>query len=58
MTEIIGDKLIIEREKDQICSLCGKMAETRPYGKGGSEICYECGHLPANIEFTTKRMYE
>ena len=33
---------IIEAEPDFICSECGKVAETRPYGHNGAEICYEC----------------
>ena len=34
---------IIEPEPDFICTECGKIAETRPYGKGGAEICHDCG---------------
>ena len=34
---------IIEAEPDFICSQCGKIAETRPYGPNGEEICFECG---------------
>ena len=25
------------------CELCGKIAETRPYGPRGEEVCFECG---------------
>jgi hypothetical protein len=39
----IGQVVIIEGEPDMICHLCGKVAETRPYGPNGEEICYECG---------------
>lgn len=26
-----------------ICSECGKIAEVRPYGPNGAEICFDCG---------------
>ena len=25
------------------CSVCGKIAELRPYGKNGAWVCFECG---------------
>jgi hypothetical protein len=34
---------IIEAEGDGRCQLCGKIAETRPYGPNGEEVCFECG---------------
>ena len=35
---------IIEAEAPyRKCELCGKQAETRPYGPNSEEICYECG---------------
>lgn len=43
MSRRIGDIAIIEPEPDFICALCGKIAETRPYGPNGEEICFECG---------------
>lgn len=33
----------IEDEPEQRCKLCGKLAETRPYGPNGEEVCFECG---------------
>lgn len=45
---------IIEAEPDFICFSCGKIAETRPYGPNGEEICYECGM--ANREITDRMM--
>jgi len=35
--------IIIEIEEEQVCFYCGKMRECRPYGKGGQQICFECG---------------
>jgi transcription elongation factor Elf1 len=34
---------IIKCEKDWVCSVCGKKAEVRPYGKGGALVCFQCG---------------
>lgn len=34
---------VIAAEDDDICQLCGKVAECRPYGPKGERICYECG---------------
>jgi hypothetical protein len=36
-------KGIISEEKPQQCDDCGEIAELRPYGPGGSKVCYECG---------------
>ena len=43
MTKRIGNVVIIEAEEDRRCELCGKEAETRPYGPNGERVCYECG---------------
>lgn len=34
---------VIKAEADDVCDLCGKVAELRPYGPKGENICYECG---------------
>jgi len=34
---------IIAVEPPRKCELCGKVAETRPYGPRGERICFECG---------------
>lgn len=49
MTEKIGNMVIIAVEKDRKCELCGKIAECRPYGKNGKDICFECAMKPENI---------
>lgn len=43
MSKMVNGITIIEAEPDFICGLCGKIAETRPYGPNGEEICWECG---------------
>jgi hypothetical protein len=43
MTQRIGHAVILEKEELQQCDDCGKVAELRPYGPGGSKVCFECG---------------
>ncbi len=43
---------VIELEPDGVCEYCGKVAETRPYGKNGARICFACGM--ANLKETTE----
>ena len=38
-----GNDFIIEAEPPQRCDLCGKTAETRPYGPTGENVCFSCG---------------
>lgn len=42
MSKRIGNVVIISEEPDDICSLCGAVEETRPYGPGYSRVCYDC----------------
>lgn len=42
-----GHIVILEPEPDRPCELCGKIAETRPYGPKGERICFECGQKDA-----------
>jgi hypothetical protein len=39
----LSEKDLIIKEKESICELCGKKAETRPYGPKGERVCFECG---------------
>lgn len=50
MTEVIGNVVIIECEKEKVCEFCGGIAECRPYGEGGKQICFECAMKPENIK--------
>ena len=45
---------IIEVEEDDICELCGKKDELRPYGPNCERICFECGEKDKKM--TEKRM--
>jgi hypothetical protein len=43
---------IIANEPDQMCELCGKVDECRPYGPNDEQICFDCG---MKDETTTQR---
>ena len=34
---------VISVEKPQQCDDCGEIKELRPYGPGGSVVCFQCG---------------
>lgn len=53
MSRNINGIPVIEAEPEFICFQCGKVAETRPYGPNGEEICYDCG---MKDQATTNRM--
>lgn len=46
----------IAEEPDQVCELCGVIAECRPYGPNGEQVCFDCGMK--DEETTRKRMAE
>ena len=33
---------IIAQEPEQICEMCGKVDECRPYGPNDEQICFDC----------------
>lgn len=39
----MSGKGFIAAESERRCELCGKLAETRPYGPKGERVCFECG---------------
>ena len=39
----MSGKGFIAQEPDRRCELCGKVAETRPYGPHGERVCFDCG---------------
>lgn len=41
-------------KEEQNCSLCDRKSDTRPYGPGGSEICFDCGMV--NLKTTRYNM--
>lgn len=34
---------IIRETAPAVCDLCGKVAELRPYGPNGENVCFPCG---------------
>ena len=42
MSENINGIPVISEEKPRSCEFCGALAECRPYGPGGRDICFEC----------------
>jgi hypothetical protein len=42
----------IAQQSDEVCEMCGKVDECRPYGPNDENICFECG---MKDEETTKR---
>ena len=44
----------IAPEPDRACEMCGVIAECRPYGPNGEQICFECGMK--DVETTRKQM--
>lgn len=43
MSHRIGNMIIIEATPPGQCDLCGAIAELRPYGPNGENICFACG---------------
>jgi len=33
---------IIAQQADEVCEMCGKVDECRPYGPNDENICFEC----------------
>jgi hypothetical protein len=44
----------ISEEPMQVCEMCGKIDECRPYGPNGEQICFDCGMK--DEETTQKKM--
>ena len=42
MSERIGNVFVVQEEPTDMCEMCGKIAELRPYGPMGERICFEC----------------
>lgn len=52
------DTFYVSKERDSKCEYCGKVAELRPYGKNGANICFECGmeDIKTTEEMFSKRI--
>lgn len=56
MTKRVGGMVIIAYQDPEECEMCHAIAECRPYGPDGMNICFACGQLDA--EGTKQRMAE
>lgn len=45
----------IAQEPDQMCELCGKIDECRPYGPNGEQICFECATSSPEMEAAVEK---
>lgn len=46
----------IAHETEQMCELCGIIAECRPYGPNHEQICFDCGQK--DLAMTENRFRE
>lgn len=44
MSQLHGKTFTIAKEANRECQFCHKMAECRPYGPNGADICYKCAN--------------
>jgi len=58
MTKIIKNVLFIQEEPEKMCEYCGKVSETRPYGRNNEEICFECAMKPMHKKITENKFNE
>lgn len=56
MTRRVGDHIVIEATRPRPCSMCREVKELRPYGPGGSSICFDCAMKPENKDETKLRI--
>lgn len=49
---------IIAQEHDQVCEMCGKIDECRPYGPNNEQICFDCAMTKVDEETVKKKMAE
>lgn len=48
---------VISVEEDQVCELCGAVAECRPYGPNGEQICFDCGQKDPDTTLRKMKAY-
>ncbi len=48
---------VIAQEPDQMCEMCGKIDECRPYGPNNEQICFDCAMAtPESKAIAEKKM--
>lgn len=46
------NKFVIAPQPYELCELCNTMADCRPYGPGGKQVCFSCGIKNPEIALT------
>lgn len=54
MSKVKGKIFYAKKEQSSKCEICGTIAELRPYGKNGENICFKCA---MKDEETTKQQF-
>jgi len=49
---------IIAEELPQVCDMCGKIDECRPYGPNDENICFDCAMTKVGEETVKKKMMQ
>ncbi len=47
---------VIAPEPEQMCEMCGKIDECRPYGPNDEQICFDCAMTKVGEETVKKKM--
>jgi len=48
---------VIAQEPDQMCEMCGKIDECRPYGANDEQVCFDCAmSTPETKAIAEKKM--
>lgn len=47
---------VIAPEPEQMCEMCNKIDECRPYGSNGEQICFDCATTKCDKEQVERRM--
>lgn len=46
----------IAHQADEVCEMCGKVDECRPYGPNNENICFDCAMTKVGEETVKKKM--
>ena len=46
----------IAQQLDELCEMCGKIEECRPYGPNDENICFECATTKVSEETIKRKM--
>jgi hypothetical protein len=52
----MSGKGFIAQQPDEVCEMCGKVDECRPYGPNDENICFNCAMTKVGEETVKKKM--